>query len=296
MTLQMLEYFIALVEKESFTEAANACFVSQPALSRAIAGLEKEIGCPLVTRGKTVMPTPAGEVLRVEAQRILGQIEVMVERVQQAQQGVRGTLTLGYIAYGMLQAFRKNAQDAFDWLKEEGIRLETVYDSVPQIQQRLMSGELDAALLPENCTWNLPHCRTCIVSTMENKVMVPKEHPLFDSKSISLRQLSDSRFVFFSPDEMPMVLAKHVSMCRDAGFSPEIAGYGRKVGDVVDLLHQHSAVSIATCAFDYTESEALRLIPMEEKYKTSLMLVIRERSVSPSGQKLFDRLSEENEA
>ena len=85
-------------------------------------------------------------------------------------------------------------------------------------------------------------------------------------------------------------------MCRDAGFSPEIAGYGRKVGDVADLLHQHSAVSIATCAFDYTESEALRLIPMEEKYTTSLMLVIRERSVSPSGQTLVDRLSEEHEA
>lgn len=295
MTLQMLEYFIALAEKESFTEAANACFVSQPALSRAIAGLEKEIGCPLVNRGKNVTLTPAGEVLRVEAQRILGQIDVMVERVQQSREGVKGTLTLGYIAYGMLQTFRKNAQGALEWLKEEGIRLETVYDSAPQIQQRLMSGELDAALLPENCTWNLPHCRTCTVSVMENKLMVPKEHPLFDSPSISLKQLKDSKFVFFSPEDMPMVLAKHVSMCRDAGFSPQIAGYGRKVGDVIDLMHQHGAVSVATCAFEYTESEELRLIPIEEAYTSTLVMVIREKNASPTGKRLFDRLLKQRE-
>ena len=43
MTLQMLEYFIALAEYGSFTDAAGACFVSQPALSRAIASLENEL-------------------------------------------------------------------------------------------------------------------------------------------------------------------------------------------------------------------------------------------------------------
>ena len=36
MTLQMLEYSVALAEKGSFTDAAAACFVTQPALSRAI--------------------------------------------------------------------------------------------------------------------------------------------------------------------------------------------------------------------------------------------------------------------
>ena len=52
MTLQMLEYFVALAEKGSFTDAAAACFVTQPALSRAIATLEQELGCVLVDRDK----------------------------------------------------------------------------------------------------------------------------------------------------------------------------------------------------------------------------------------------------
>lgn len=290
MTLQMLEYFIALAEKGSFTDAANACFVSQPALSRAIASLEKEIGCQIVKRGKSVVLTPAGEVLRVEAKRILGQIDVMVERVQQARQGTRATLTLGYIAYGMLQSFRQSAQETLAGLQEEGIRVETVYDSPPAISQRLLSGELDAALLPANCIWNLTHCRSCVVSVLKNKVMVPREHPLFEHESISMKQLRDSRFVFFSPTDMPMVLAKHVGMCRDAGFAPEIVGYGHKVGDVIDLLHQHGAVSIATSAFDYTESDNLRLVPVEEEYTSELVVAIREKDASDMAKLLFERL------
>lgn len=288
-TLQMLEYFIALAEHRSFTDAASACFVSQPALSRAIASLEKELGCTIVERGKTVVLTPAGEVLLSEARRILLQIDGLGERVRAADR-VRQTLLLGYTAYGMLNAFRQTNRELLGALPGEGIRLETVYDATPAIKQRLVSGELDGAILPENCVWNLPHCRTCVVSTLKSKLMIPREHPLFDRESVSMRELTDSKFVFFSREDMPMVFARHVGMCRDAGFSPEIVGYGRKAGDVIDLLHQYGAVSIASCAFDYAESEELRLVPIRENYTSSLVLAIRGQQVNPEMLRLFGRL------
>ena len=50
MTIHMLEYFIAVAECQSFTDAAGRCFVSQSALSRAMANLEKEVGCALIDR------------------------------------------------------------------------------------------------------------------------------------------------------------------------------------------------------------------------------------------------------
>lgn len=285
----MLEYFIALAEHGSFTDAASACYVSQPALSRAIASLEKELGCTIVERGKTVELTAAGEVLLAEARRILLQIEGLGERVRAADR-VHQTLMLGYTAYGLLNAFRQANRDALGVLPGEGIRLETVYDATPAIKQRLLSGELDGAILPENCVWNLPHCRTCVVSTLKCKLMIPCEHPLFTRESVSMRELADSRFVFFSREDMPMVFAKHVGMCRDAGFSPEIVGYGRKAGDVIDLLHQYGAVSIASCAFDYAESEELRLVPIREDYSSSLVLAIRDQNVSAGMLRLFGYL------
>lgn len=52
MTLQRLRYFIAAAQQRNFTRAAEQCFISQPALSRAIAELEEEMGCVLFIRGK----------------------------------------------------------------------------------------------------------------------------------------------------------------------------------------------------------------------------------------------------
>ena len=61
MTLQTLEYFIAVAQYRNFTKAAEACHVTQPALSRAIRTLEEELGCSLLIRaGRTAALTPEG--------------------------------------------------------------------------------------------------------------------------------------------------------------------------------------------------------------------------------------------
>ena len=289
--LQTLKYFIALAQYKSFTDAASACFISQPALSRAIAGLEKELGCTIVQRGKTVELTPAGEVLLAEAKRILRQLDGLGKRVRAAAH-TQQTLLLGYTAYGLLNAFRQNNRALLDGLCGSGVRLETVYDATPAIKQRLLNGELDAALLPESCVWDLPHCRTCVVSTLCSKIMVPRGHPLFGRDILSMRELAKEKFVFFSRDDMPMVFARHMSMCREAGFSPEIAGYGRKLGDVIDLLHQYGAVSIANCAFDYAASQDLRLLDLQENHPSQLVLAIRAQQTSPQMLRLFDQLTQ----
>ena len=63
MTLQTLTYYVTLVETGSFTKAAKACFVTQPALSRAISDLENELKRTLLVRtAKGVTVTHAGQV------------------------------------------------------------------------------------------------------------------------------------------------------------------------------------------------------------------------------------------
>ncbi|WP_252725058.1 LysR family transcriptional regulator, partial [Acinetobacter baumannii] len=59
-----LEDFIALAGTRSFSQAAEKRFVTQPAFSRSIQGLEQELGCQLVDRGsKDLRPTPEGQVV-----------------------------------------------------------------------------------------------------------------------------------------------------------------------------------------------------------------------------------------
>lgn len=103
MTLQTLRYFSTLVELGSFTKAAKECFVTQPALSRAIGELEKELGRPLLIRtAKRVWPTHAGKVCYEEAKKVLKQCEILVERVRMDEDDSIGEIRIGYLFNGNL--------------------------------------------------------------------------------------------------------------------------------------------------------------------------------------------------
>ena len=295
MTLQMLEYFIALAEYGSFTDAAGACFVSQPALSRAIASWDNELDCELVYRDKRkkLTFTPAGETLLVEARRVFQQMETLRERVQTAQREACAGITMGYIAYGLLRTFRSAVSPLLERMRQENLRLTPVYGAAPEIKERVLSGELDCALLPESCTLDMNGCRRTGVCTSEFRVMIPKEHPLFGISSVTIEQLKDSKFVFFDPKDLPETLATHLSICREAGFSPRIVGYGKKIGDVTDLLHQHGAVGMASAAFEYAESDDMSFVPIRgKKYGYRLVLIMREKPVNPAMECVFDWLQE----
>lgn len=96
MLFRQLEYFVAVAREKHFARAAEACFVSQPALSIAIAKLERELNVTLINRGHTYEGlTPEGERLVVWAKRILAEHDAFKAEVAVMQSGITGTLRLG---------------------------------------------------------------------------------------------------------------------------------------------------------------------------------------------------------
>ncbi|MCW2652463.1 MAG: cynR 3 [Mycobacterium sp.] len=96
MLFRQLEYFVAVARERHFARAAEACYVSQPALSAAIAKLERELGVTLIHRGRTFEGlTPEGERLVVWARRILAEKDAFKAEVSAVQSGITGTLRLG---------------------------------------------------------------------------------------------------------------------------------------------------------------------------------------------------------
>lgn len=59
MTLQQLQYLVALAESNSINQAAQNLFVSQSGISKAIKQLESELGFPLLERAAGASPSPA---------------------------------------------------------------------------------------------------------------------------------------------------------------------------------------------------------------------------------------------
>jgi DNA-binding transcriptional LysR family regulator len=96
MLLRQLEYFVAVSRERHFARAAEVCYVSQPALSAAIAKLERELDVTLINRGRNFEGlTLEGERLVVWAKRVLAVHDGLVAEAAALRSGISGVLRLG---------------------------------------------------------------------------------------------------------------------------------------------------------------------------------------------------------
>jgi DNA-binding transcriptional LysR family regulator len=96
--IRQLEYLVALAREKHFAKAAEVCHVSQPALSSAIRGLEKELGIMIVQRGRRFIGlTLEGERVLAWAQQTLASLSHMRADASIAKSAMKGTLRIGAI-------------------------------------------------------------------------------------------------------------------------------------------------------------------------------------------------------
>ncbi|WP_048441350.1 LysR substrate-binding domain-containing protein [Caenimonas sp. SL110] len=146
MDLRQLEYFVRVAELGSFTRAAIALDIAQPALSRQVRLLEVELRQSLLTRnGRGATPTEAGKLLLEHGRGILHQ----VERAREELGRVRGALA-GRVAIGLPPSVAKLM--AVPLVREFSKRMPEASISISEALstaslEALMTGRLDIALL-----------------------------------------------------------------------------------------------------------------------------------------------------
>jgi len=99
MFIRQLDYLVTLAREKHFARAAEACHVSQPALSAAVRHLEEELGVSIVQRGQRFVGfTPEGERLLDWARQTLAAWEGLRQEASAVRsEGLTGTLRLGAI-------------------------------------------------------------------------------------------------------------------------------------------------------------------------------------------------------
>ncbi len=146
MDLRQLEYFVRVAELGSFTRAAAALGVAQPALSRQIRLLEVELRQNLLTRhGRGAQPTEAGLLLLEHGRGILHQVAHTRDELARLRGGLSGRVSLGLppsvarvLAVPLMQAFRTEWPQA---------RLAISEGLSTGMLESLVSGRLDVAVL-----------------------------------------------------------------------------------------------------------------------------------------------------
>ncbi len=176
MDLRQLRYFVEILEQGSFTKAAQALNVAQPALSLHIKNMEAELGALLLLRERTgVSPTEAGNLLARRARLILGDLDQTIDEVRNLDRdpsgevriGLPGTIS-GILALPLIQALRQHsprikltiaeAMSGFiaNWLDEGRIDLAVLYQDLDRssfCSEPLLQEELVALAGPQ---WPLP--------------------------------------------------------------------------------------------------------------------------------------------
>jgi LysR family nitrogen assimilation transcriptional regulator len=146
MDIGRLQYFAAVVDAGSFSQAAAVLHLSQPALSRQVQLLEEEVGQRLLIRnGRGVLPTDAGLALLAHARTIFEVAERARADMRERQMNPRGRVTLGLpprvahvISPDLVQRFRTQYPDA---------TISVVEALSIRLREWLIAGRLDAAVL-----------------------------------------------------------------------------------------------------------------------------------------------------
>lgn len=108
--LSSLRYLVALHEHKHFGRAAQACHITQPALSNALRALEDEFGATIVKRGRAFAEfTPEGERILASAHRMLHEHALLQQDILSAAGHPEGVLTIGSVPTAVPIAARFSA-------------------------------------------------------------------------------------------------------------------------------------------------------------------------------------------
>lgn len=143
MTSQQICYFISAAEHLSFTKAAEEFFTSQPTISRQVAALEDELGFKLFYRdGKQLRLTSGGLVMLAEFSNQQKSLKDAVQRVSRIQNGMDGTLSVGFLSSFDTDVYVYPPSMAFSE-RYPNISITMDGASFAPLRQRLYDGEYD---------------------------------------------------------------------------------------------------------------------------------------------------------
>jgi DNA-binding transcriptional LysR family regulator len=205
MNLHYLRVFAAVSEYGGFSRAAAALRLSQPAVSKTVQQLERQVGLPLFDRsGRSPRLTEPGTVLLARARELFG-----VERVAEEEMGAfrgleRGVLRVGasttvatYFLPSLLASFHA---------AHPGVTLRVLSANTRAIARKLLEGRLDIALVEGPVS----HERISVLPWREDDlvVIVPAAHRLARKRRVVVADLAGEPFILREPGSGTRVVAE----------------------------------------------------------------------------------------
>ncbi|MCU4598448.1 LysR family transcriptional regulator [Acinetobacter bereziniae] len=285
MELRHLRYFVAVVEEQSFTKAAEKLYIAQPPLSRQIQNLESELGISLFERGsRPLKTTEAGQFFYQHAVKLLSnaeEVKSMTKRIGL----IEKTVTMGFVGsllYGLLPKivymFRQ---------QQPHLKIELVEMSTKDQIQALKEGRIDVGF-----------GRLRISDTAVRRVLLREEplmlavhisHPLADSKGTYFADIEDENLFLYPSHPKPNFSTQVRHLFSEHGLDPKNLKEVREIQLALGLVAAGEGVCVVPESAKTIQLPNLIYIPMlDSSAKSPIFMAIRCMDESEDIRSLFD--------
>lgn len=288
MKLHHFEEVVAIAERGSMRAAARHLQIAQPALTRSLALLERELGAPLFERrARGVVATPLGEAFVARARSILTEIRRTREEVEQLRGAGTGLVTVGLsiaahlaLLPSSLRPFRACYPDT---------KLHIIEGFYPTLEERLRDGTVDFYIGPDGGAQPVPQLSREVLFHNRRIVLCRAGHPL--AAATSLRELVGQDWVTTSitadaGDEINAFFARH-------GLPPpRLAVRSQSALTLLTCLANSDLLAMVPAQWERFEmtGKALITIKVEEELTAPPLVLIRRSDLplTPAALHLLD--------
>ncbi len=287
MEIHQLRYFLAVAHARNFSRAAERCHVAQPSLSQQILKLENELGEKLFERGgREVILTPAGEIFRSHAERVLDEIDDARQKIGEVRGQVRGRVALGVLPT-IAPYFLPAALKIFN-TTHPAIEVNVHEDTTAGLSRAIDQRELDLALISDPDG----DVRLMTVPLLVEPLWLalPAGHPLARRRRLTVADVVEQPFIVMQ--ESHCLGGQALQFCQSRGFSPRISFRSAQIETVRAFVAAGLGISLVPAmALQPAVSSGIVYRRLAEKPTRQINIIHHpERPLKPAAAALADSL------
>lgn len=286
MLLRHINYFLAVAEHGSFTRAASALHVSQPALSQQIRQLEESLGVSLFDRsGRTIRLTDAGEVWRQYASRALQELGAGKRAIHDVADLTRGSLRVAVTP--TFTSYFIGPLMADFYARYPGITLQLQEMPQERMEELLCQDELDVGIAFGG--QHASELEAIPLLTENLALVVAQHHPLAGQEQVERSQLNDEKLVLLSAEFATREQIDHY--CERAGLHPQVVMEVNSVSAVLELIRRTSLSTLLPAAIAMQQHGLHAVCLSPPLLERTAVLLRRKNSWQTSAGKEFVKMT-----
>ena len=267
MDLKRLRSFVIIAEEENLGRASRRLRVAQPALTRQLRALEKEVGAQLLERhARGVRLNAAGAAFLAHAQKVLAEADEAVRSARET--AARARVESLRVSPPDWPNRARPVQCAIESFRGAMPGVEVVYDMTPWVLHpyALLKGTMDIgftiAMSGEDYGPDITSHR--LLDEPASSAVIRKTHPLAKRSSLRLRDLRDVPLMVPSREMTPVLHDQMVGVVRSGGFEPHVIPAPPSFALAAQIIVAGAGWTIATHSVGEEPPHGVAVIPIED--------------------------------